>query len=225
MDLETSILYEDNHLLAVDKPAGTLVQRDQTNDTSLIDYAKEYLRVKYHKPGEAYIGLVHRLDRPVSGVTLMTKTSKALVRMNKAFAESKVTKCYWAVTKELPPSEEGILVNWLKKDPAKNRTRAFKKESPGAKRSELQYTLKLTVNGKHLLEIYPKTGRPHQIRTQLSSIGCPILGDVKYGFKGKPTQAIALHARSLQFDHPVKKEPLIIEAPVPFASYWQPFSP
>jgi 23S rRNA pseudouridine1911/1915/1917 synthase len=223
MDLESSILYEDNHLLAVNKPAGILVQKDQTGDLSLVDYAKEYLRVRYNKPGEAYVGLVHRLDRPVSGVTLLTKTSKALTRMNKEFADGKVIKCYWALTPQIPPSEQGKLINWLRKDPARNRTRVFKKEGKGAKRSELQYELKLTINGKHLLEVYPRTGRPHQIRAQLGAIGCPIIGDVKYGFQGKHSQTIALHARSLQFNHPVKKEPLLIEAPLPIANYWQPF--
>ena len=224
MDLESSILFEDNHLLAVNKPAGVLVQGDQTGDPSLIDYAKAYLKVKYHKPGDAYIGLVHRLDRPVSGVTLLTKTSKALTRMNQAFAHGRVTKCYWALTAEIPPAESGRLIHWLKKDPARNRTSTYSKERHGAKKSELRYVLNRTINGKHLLEVFPKTGRSHQIRAQLAAIGCAILGDVKYGFKGKGSPSIALHARSLQFDHPVKKEPLLIEAPIPLSSYWQPFA-
>lgn len=223
MEFETIILYEDNHLLALNKPAGMLVQGDRTGDASLIDHAKSYLRTRYNKPGQAYVGLVHRLDRPVSGVVLLTKTSKALSRMNRMFSDQNITKCYWAVTSKLPPSESGNLIHWLKKDGGKNRTRAFSRETPGAKRSELSYTLILTSNGKYLLEIFPHTGRPHQIRAQLNAIGCPILGDVKYGFKGQAAQSIALHARSLSFEHPVKKELLEIEASLPGVDHWQPF--
>ena len=221
--VERIILYEDNHLLALNKPAGTLVQGDHTGDVSLVDHAKEYLRIKYQKPGNVYVGLVHRLDRPVSGVILMTKTSKALTRMNKLFSSHLVKKCYWALTNNRPPTESGTLVHWLKKNPEKNLTRAFTKEVSGARRSELDYELVSARGNQYLLEVFPKTGRPHQIRVQLSAIGCPITGDVKYGYKGNPSGSIALHARSLFFEHPVKKEPLLIQASLPESDYWDEF--
>jgi 23S rRNA pseudouridine1911/1915/1917 synthase len=221
--IELDIPYEDNHLLAVNKPAGMLVQGDQTGDKCLVDYAGEYLRVRYHKPGKAYVGLVHRLDRPVSGLVLLTKTSKALVRMHKIFLERAVQKCYWALISQPPPQESGTLIHWLKKHPGKNRTHCYYKESSGAKRSELSYKLKLAKEGKYLLEVFPLTGRPHQIRAQLSAMGCPIIGDLKYGYKGKGSLAIGLHAKSLRFEHPIKKEPLFIEARLPAGNLWQSF--
>lgn len=217
------VLYEDNHLLALNKPAGTLVQGDVTGDTSLVDQAKEYLRVKYKKPGEAFTGLIHRLDRPVSGVVLLAKTSKALTRMNRQFADRHVTKCYWAISTSRPPSESGTLVHWLKKNPSKNLTKAYRQEVSGTRRSELDYQLTQAMGNHYLIEVFPKTGRPHQIRAQLGAIGCPIVGDVKYGFRGNPSQSIALHARSLSFDHPVKKIPMLIEAPLPEEDYWREF--
>ena len=217
------ILYEDNHLLAVNKPSGLLVQGDQTGDICLVDLAKEYLKVKYNKPGKVYVGLVHRLDRPVSGVVLLTKTSKALTRMNKIFTDRKVSKHYWAVTMNSPPNESDTLTHWLRKNSTKNRTTSFNREEKGSKLSQLDYSLVMAKDQKYLLEVVPLTGRAHQIRVQLSAIGCPIVGDVKYGFKGSPERAIGLHARSLHFEHPVKKEPLTIKAPLPSGSYWKSF--
>ena len=220
MDIEVLVLYEDNHLLAVNKPAGLLVQGDQTGDACLIDHAKQYLKVKYKKPGNVFVGLVHRLDRPVSGVVLLAKTSKALTRMNQLFSQHRLEKRYWALTAQRPVKESGHLVHWLKKDPAKNRTAVYKKEKSGTKKSELEYNLVMSKGKKNLLEVNPKTGRPHQIRAQLSAIGCPILGDVKYGSKVPASNSIALHAKSLKFIHPVKKEPLNIEAPLPENELW-----
>ncbi|GJM28568.1 MAG: RNA pseudouridine synthase [Cyclobacteriaceae bacterium] len=224
MDLVSNVLFEDNHLLAVNKPAGILVQGDQTGDPSLVDFAKEYLRVKYNKPGQAYLGLIHRLDRPVSGVVLLAKTSKALSRMNLVFQQRQVKKYYWALTENRPPQESDSLVHWLTKNTRDNRAKAHKREVPQAKRSELEYSLKMMMEKKYLLEVLPITGRPHQIRVQLSTIGCPILGDAKYGYKGPASRIIALHAKSLHFNHPVKKEPLVIEAPLYMDEIWKPFN-
>lgn len=221
--IEQLVLYEDNHLLALNKPGGLLAQGDRTGDITLVDQAQEYLRIKYGKPGNVFVGLVHRLDRPVSGVILLTKTSKALTRMNKLFSSQQVKKSYWAMTSFRPPSESGTLVHWLKKDPAKNLSSVFKKEVSGARRCELDYQLISVRKKKYLVEVLLKTGRPHQIRAQLSAMGCPITGDLKYGYKGNSSEAIALHARSLFFEHPVKKEPLLIEASLPETDYWQEF--
>ena len=221
---DLKILYEDNHLLVVNKPAGLLTQGDRTGDLSLVDYASDYLKTRYKKPGNVFVGLVHRIDRPVSGVVLLAKTSKALSRMNKAFAEGRVSKCYYALTNRAPDQESAVLVNWLKKDPAKNRTKVFNQESKGAKRAELRYSMRASHGSKYLLEVYPVTGRPHQIRAQLGAIGCPIIGDVKYGYAGKPSHEIGLHARSLRFEHPVKREALGVEAPLPDGSQWAHFN-
>ena len=217
------ILYEDNHLLAVNKPAGLLVQGDQTGDICLVDQVREYLRVKYNKPGNVYVGLVHRIDRPVSGVVMLTKTSKALSRMTQVFANRQVSKYYLAIITKPPPQDSETLTHWLRKNNKTNRTTCFNYEAKGTKQSQLSYSLKLVKSKRFLLEVIPFTGRAHQIRAQLSEIGCPIEGDLKYGFRGSQYKAIGLHASKLHFEHPIKKEPLTIEAPVPSDILWKPF--
>ncbi len=229
MDLrQLKIIYEDNHLIAVNKPVGWLVQGDQTGDTPLLDYVKQYIKVKYKKEGDVFLGLVHRIDRPVSGVVVFARTSKALTRMTKMFKERSVKKLYWAVTLDRPNELEGKLVHWLTKNFEKNVARAYPNERTApnsAKKSELSYELLATFSSNCLLEVKPTTGRPHQIRVQLAKMGSPIRGDRKYGYKGKPhpDNAIYLHARALSFIHPVKKEPIKIWAKVPKDQIWNEF--
>lgn len=216
------IIFEDNHLLAVNKPAGLLVQGDDTGDRTLLDLAKDYLKEKYNKPGNVYIGLPHRLDRPVSGVVLLAKTSKALERLNKIFKTRAVEKVYWALVENRPNEVEGRLTHYLVKNAKLNITRAYTTERSDSKFADLSYSLLREAGGKFLLEVKPVTGRPHQIRVQLASMGCSIVGDLKYG-SPKPLKdaSICLHARSLQLVHPVTKEPISIEAnpPAIFQAY------
>lgn len=218
------VVYEDNHLLVINKPAGILVQGDSTHDKPLVDYGKEYIKKKYNKPGEVFLGVIHRLDRPVSGLVVFARTSKALERMNKIFHDRKVQKTYWAITKQKTRPEKGKLVDWLIKDPAKNVSKVCSEDTQGAKRAELSYRYLGTLNRHHLIEVTPKTGRPHQIRVQLSAAGCPIRGDIKYGFKQpNPDASIHLHARRLYFIHPVKKEPIDLVAGLPESEFWEQF--
>lgn len=220
--MELEILYEDNHLIAINKPAGILSQGDKTGDKVLADYVKEYIVQKYNKPGEAFLGVIHRLDRPVSGIVLLAKTSKALSRMNEQFKTREVQKTYWAIVEQKPEKTQATLVHWLKKNEEKNKSQAFVKEINGSLRSELVYEYKASSERYHLLEVKPHTGRHHQIRVQLSTIGCVIKGDLKYGAKRSNSDgSISLHARQLEFIHPVKKEPVVITAPVPDDSLWQ----
>jgi len=219
------VLYEDNHLLVINKPAGVLVQGDATGDQPLVEMAKDYIGKKYNKPGDVFLGVVHRLDRPVSGVVVFARTSKALERMNALFRNKETEKTYWAIISVKPSRSEGTLIHWLVKDEKKNKTTAYSRENEKGSRSELNYKVIDGRAGYYLLEVNPITGRPHQIRVQLSSMGCPIIGDVKYGSEIlSPDGSIGLHARRLSFVHPVKKEPLEILAKLPQNDWWKPFA-
>ncbi len=221
---DRDVLYEDNHLIAVAKRSGDIVQVDQTGDEPLDEKVKAYLARKYKKPNGAFLGVAHRLDRPVSGVILFAKTSKALDRVNRLFKERHMQKTYWAVVRNLPKPSEGNLVHWLVKNQSKNITKAYSHEVKGSLRAELSYRLLGEVNGYYLLEVNPLTGRPHQIRVQLSTLGCPIVGDNKYGYpRGSQRRSICLHARKLSFEHPVKKEKITIQASVPHDGFWERF--
>jgi 23S rRNA pseudouridine1911/1915/1917 synthase len=218
------VIYEDNHLLAVNKSAGILVQGDATGDAPLVELCKEYIKEKHHKPGAVFLGVVHRIDRPVSGVVVLARTSKALERMNALFRERETKKTYWAIVRNKPPREEDTLVHWLSKDEKKNKATAYRKDTVGALRSELHYKVVGTAEGHWLLEVNPVTGRPHQIRVQLASIGCVIKGDVKYGDDVPNADgSICLHARYLTFVHPVKKESISLEAALPVRGLWKYF--
>jgi 23S rRNA pseudouridine1911/1915/1917 synthase len=200
-------IYEDNHLLVLDKPNNWLVQGDQTGDESLTSWATEYLRVKYNKPGRVFCHPCHRLDRPVGGVVIFARTSKALERMNALFREGEVAKTYLALVMGTPAEPEGTLVHWIEKDAKRNTVNAYDRQKGKSKRAELRYAL-LAALGQHaLLKIHPKTGRPHQIRAQMRKLNCPIRGDLKYGYpKPNPAKSISLHCFQMTFVHPVKKE-------------------
>lgn len=217
------IIYEDNHLIAVSKRAGDIVQGDKTGDVPLCDMVKTFLREKYSKPGEAWLGVVHRLDRPVSGVVLFAKTSKALPRLNKMFAEHKgVRKTYLAIVASRPPETEGTLTHWLTRNEQKNIARAYDREVPGSKKAVLHYRLVAASERYFLLEVELQTGRHHQIRCQLAKIGCPIRGDLKYGApRSNPDGSISLHAWRLELEHPVSHLPITIEAPLPEEPLWR----
>jgi 23S rRNA pseudouridine1911/1915/1917 synthase len=216
------VLFEDNHLIAVNKRAGDLLQGDKTGDSPLSEIIKEFLKEKYNKPGNVYLGVVHRLDRPTTGVVLFAKTSKALPRLNKLFAEKKTEKTYWALVKNKPPEPAGTLVHYLKRNPKKNKSFSHKNEVPDSKKGILHYKLLKTLSNYYLLEINLETGRHHQIRSQLSKIGCPVKGDLKYGFdRSNPDGGIHLHARKLSLIHPVQKEKITFTAPVPADNLWQ----
>lgn len=219
---DADVLYEDNHLIAIQKKGGQIVQGDKSGDKPLCELVADYLKKKYNKPGDAFVGVIHRLDRPVSGVILFAKTSKGLAKMNDLFKDRKVHKTYWAVVKNKPVSESGTLVHWLVKNPETNITKAYDHEIPNGMRSELHYKLIKESNGYYLIEVNPITGRPHQIRVQLSSLGCPIVGDNKYGYpRGSKMRTIALHARKIEFDHPVKKEKVLILAKIHTDGFWE----
>jgi 23S rRNA pseudouridine1911/1915/1917 synthase len=222
---DKDIIYEDNHLIAVNKRAGDIVQVDETGDESLDEKVKKYLAKKYSKPNGAFLGVVHRLDRPVSGLILFAKTSKGLDRMNNLFKRREIQKTYYAVVRKRPEPTEGKLVHWLLKNPQKNVTKAYDQEVPGSQRSELSYKLVGELDGYYLLEVNPITGRPHQIRVQLSTLGCPIVGDNKYGYpRGSLKNSISLHARRLKFIHPIKLEPVEIVAELPKDGFWEKFA-
>ncbi|SFG94139.1 RluA family pseudouridine synthase [Pedobacter insulae] len=221
---EADILYEDNHLIAINKRSGDIVQIDETGDEPLDEKVKKYIAAKYNKPNGAFLGVVHRLDRPVSGVILFAKTSKALERMNAIFKNREVSKTYFAVVRNKPALTAGKLVHWLIKNPKKNLVTAYSQEVVGSQRSELDYKLIGEVGGFYLLQVNPLTGRSHQIRVQLSTMDCPIVGDNKYGYpRGSRKGSICLHARRLEFVHPVQKEPVKIFAPLPIDGFWERF--
>lgn len=216
------VLFEDNHLLIVNKRAGDIVQGDKTGDKPLNEIVKSYIKDRYNKPGNVYLGTVHRLDRPTSGVVIFAKTSKALERLNKMLRDKEIDKTYWAVVKNEPPKTQDTLINWLRKNPKNNKSTSHKKEIDGSKKAILHFKILKKLNSYFLLEIDLETGRHHQIRSQLSAIGCPIKGDLKYGFnRSNKDGSIHLHARNIEFIHPVSKELISITAPLPNDVVWQ----
>ncbi|MFL1013535.1 RluA family pseudouridine synthase [Flavisericum labens] len=216
------VLYEDNHIIIVNKRAGDIVQGDKTGDTPLSDVVKAYIKDKYNKPGNVYLGTVHRLDRPTTGLVIFAKTSKVLPRLNKLFLSKDIKKTYWAVVKNQTPKTNDTLIHWLKKNPKNNKSYAHSKEVDGSKKAILHYELIKKLDNYFLLEVNLETGRHHQIRSQLSNIGCPIKGDLKYGFdRSNKDASIHLHAKHIEFIHPVKQEPVIVSAPLPDDAIWK----
>ena len=219
-----TVVYEDNHIIVVNKTASEIVQADKTGDTPLSETVKQYLKEKYQKPGNVFLGVTHRLDRPVSGLVVFAKTSKALTRLNDMFKNGEVKKTYWAVVKNQPHEPEGELVNYLVRNEKQNKSYAYDKEVPNSKKAILHYRLIGHSENYYLLEVDLKTGRHHQIRCQLAKMGCPIKGDLKYGFpRSNPDGSICLHARTVQFVHPVSKEMIRLTAPVPEGNLWNGF--
>ncbi|MEJ6711516.1 MAG: RluA family pseudouridine synthase [Flavobacteriales bacterium] len=215
------VLYEDNHIIVVNKKAGDLVQGDKTGDKPLGEFVKSYLREKYNKPGNIFCGVIHRLDRPVSGAVIFAKTSKALTRMNKLFREKTIQKTYWAIVEKPPLKKEDRLEHYLIKNQQKNKSRAYSKPYEGALKSVLDYVVLKTLDRYTLVKVEPISGRHHQIRVQLSTIGCCIKGDLKYGAKRSNKDAsISLHAREISFIHPVKNEAITVTAPTPKDALW-----
>ena len=220
--MNLDILFEDNHLIIINKKPGDIVQKDKTNDISLLDIVKEYLKRKYNKPGNVYLGLIHRIDRPTSGLVMFAKTSKALSRMNNMMKGKMIVKTYWAITKNKPEKESSQLVHWLKKNEKKNKSTHFSRETKNAKKAILDYTIIKELENYFLLEIIMGSGRHHQIRCQLQAIGCPIKGDLKYGAKRSNSDgSIDLHAKHLKFIHPVTKKEVNLNAPVRENKIWQ----
>ncbi|MBP7179772.1 MAG: RluA family pseudouridine synthase [Dysgonomonadaceae bacterium] len=216
------VLYEDNHLIIVNKAPSEIVQGDKTGDKPLSESIKEYLKEKYHKPGNVFCGVTHRLDRPTSGVVVFAKTSKALSRLNEMFRNGEVDKTYWAIVKNRPPKDEDTLIHYLIKNEKTNKSTAYDSEKPNTKKAILHYKL-ITASQKYfLLEVDLETGRHHQIRCQLAKIGCPIKGDLKYGAeRSNPDGSISLHARTISFVHPVSKQQIHVVAPVPDDTLWK----
>ncbi|MDG1715646.1 RluA family pseudouridine synthase [Lacinutrix sp.] len=215
------VLYEDNHIIVVNKRAGDIVQGDKTGDKPLSDVVKEYIAEKYNKPGNVYLGTVHRLDRPTTGLVIFAKTSKVLPRLNKLFVSKNISKTYWALVKNQPEKESDSLTHWLKKNPKNNKSKAHINQVPDSKKAILHYKTIKTLDNYFLLEVNLETGRHHQIRVQLSNIGSPIKGDLKYGFdRSNKDASISLHARNIKFVHPVSKIELDITAPLPKDAIW-----
>ena len=218
------VIYEDNHLIAVSKTCHEIVQGDKTGDEPLSEQVKLYLKEKYGKPGNVFCGVTHRLDRPVSGLVFLAKTSKALSRMNEMFRTGEIHKVYWAIVKTRPPEEEGELIHYIARNERLNKSTAHDKEVPNSKKAILRYRIISHSDNYYLLEINLLTGRHHQIRCQLAKIGCPIKGDLKYGFpRSNPDGGISLHSRKASFIHPISKEEITITAPVPESNLWESF--
>lgn len=220
------VVYEDNHIIIVNKKSGEIVQGDKTGDRPLSDIVKDYIKEKYAKPGAVFLGVVHRLDRPVSGLVVFARTSKALSRLNKMFAEGEVHKTYWAIVKNAPRTSERTLEHWLVRNEKQNKSYAYDSEKPNAKKAILKYRVLSHSDHYSLLEVQLMTGRHHQIRCQLATIGCPIKGDLKYGApRSNPDGSISLLSRRMEFVHPVSKESIIAEAPLPDDVLWQALDP
>ncbi len=216
------VLYEDNHLIIVNKASGEIVQGDKTGDSPLSETIKQWLKEKYNKPGNVFCGVTHRLDRPVTGIVVFAKTSKALSRLNEMFKNKEVKKTYWAIVKNKPKSDEAELQNYLVRNEKQNKSYAYDQEKPNSKLAVLHYKLIGNSDKYYLLEVDLQTGRHHQIRSQLSKMGSPIKGDLKYGFdRSNPDGSISLHARSISFIHPVSKELVEVTAPVPNDTLWK----
>ena len=219
-----TVVYEDNHIIVVNKTASEIVQADKTGDTPLSETVKQYLKEKYQKPGNVFLGVTHRLDRPVSGLVIFAKTSKALTRLNEMFRAGEVKKTYWAVVKNAPKESEGELVHFLVRNEKQNKSYAYDKEVPNSKKAVLDYRLIGRSDNYYLLEVDLKTGRHHQIRCQLAKMGCPIKGDLKYGSpRSNPDGSICRHARRVRFVHPVSKELIELKAPLPEGNLWKGF--
>ena len=222
---QMQILYEDNHIIVVSKTSGEIVQGDKTGDKTLCDSVKEYIKEKYAKPGNVFLGIAHRLERPVSGIVIFAKTSKTLSRLNNMFRDGEVHKLYWAITQNMPQKEEDTLTHWIVRNEKQNKSYAYDREKPGSKKAMLHYKVISSTDNYTLLAVNLMTGRHHQIRCQLSAIGCPIKGDLKYGSRRSNNDgSISLHARKVEFVHPVSKQPMCIEAPVPDDRLWREIS-
>lgn len=216
-----NVVYEDNHIIIVNKQSGEIVQGDKTGDTPLSDIVKQYIKEKYNKPGNVFLGVVHRLDRPVSGLVVFAKTSKALSRLNEMFRMGDVHKTYWAIVKKNDIAPEATLTDWLTRNERQNKSYAHNREVPGAKKAVLSYKVRSMSDNYMLLEVQLMTGRHHQIRCQLAHMGCPIKGDLKYGSpRSNPDGSISLMSRRVEFVHPVSKETIAVEAPVPDDRLW-----
>lgn len=216
-----NVVYEDNHIIIVNKQSGEIVQGDKTGDTPLSDIVKQYIKEKYNKPGNVFLGVVHRLDRPVSGLVVFAKTSKALSRLNEMFRTGDVHKTYWAIVKKNDIAPEATLTDWLTRNERQNKSYAHNREVPGAKKAVLSYKVRSMSDNYMLLEVQLMTGRHHQIRCQLAHMGCPIKGDLKYGSpRSNPDGSISLMSRRVEFVHPVSKETIAVEAPVPDDRLW-----
>ncbi|MBR1503514.1 MAG: RNA pseudouridine synthase [Prevotella sp.] len=218
------VVYEDNHIIIVNKQSGEIVQGDKTGDRPLSDIVKQYIKEKYQKPGEVFLGVVHRLDRPVSGLVVFARTSKALTRLNKMFAEGEVHKTYWAIVKNAPKQPEGTLIHWLVRNEKQNKSYAYTSKKPNAKKAILKYKVLGHSDNYTLLEVNLMTGRHHQIRCQLAAMGSPIKGDLKYGApRSNPDGSISLMSHRVEFTHPVSKQQISAEAPLPDDPLWQSF--